>query len=162
MNDKPKTYCLWKNGPQHVRNNLINVINDLDLNIDWEVKISKLQKDKTRKQLGALFGLWIKEEADRMGESEDCIHHKWKNMFLARIYTIEPMSPEQEMWVDLLAYFSDLGEYSKLQTHATRISLSWAKLPQVKEYMKAIEQHFMAEGRPLTVPDPYYKAMGRS
>ena len=67
-----------------------------------EVVIKPVEKDKTLKQLGALFGLWVNEEAERMGESVDAVHVKWKNMFLARIYGIEQKTVEQEMWVDQL------------------------------------------------------------
>lgn len=151
---KRKTFHLIS---ERVRNNCVAYLLEAPVGEDYEVIIRKAVKDKTMKQLGALFGLWIKEESDRMGESEDYIHRKWKAWFLARIYSIDPQTPEQESWVELLAHYQQIGDHEKLERHAKRISLSWATLPQMRDFMNAIEAHYQAEGRPLSVPDPEYK-----
>lgn len=137
--------------------NCLEVLLRVKVGEGWSVKIYEDKKDKTLKQLGALFGLWVKEEAQRLGDSEDYIHRKWKAQFLARIYCIEPMTDEQENWTELLAIYQEGDDREKFGRHAKRISLSWAKLPQMKQYMEAIEQHYQAEGRPLTVPDPHWR-----
>lgn len=127
------------------------------VNGEYEIIISKVSSDKTLKQLGALFGLWVKEESNRMGESEQYVHAKWKAWFLARIYFIEQKTTEQEMWVE---YFYELKKNNNVklfEKHARRISLSWASLSQTSNYMKAIEEHYQSEEIPLTVPDKYYK-----
>ena len=121
------------------------------------VTITELQRDKTLKQLGALFGLWVKEEAERMGESEDHVHKKWKAMFLARIYATNPIGDQQEQFVELMYENQSQGKLDKLMKHAERISLSWARANQMAEYLKSIEEHYIAEGMPLTVPDPMYR-----
>lgn len=141
------------------RRNCINALLEVPVGEGYEVTIRKVEHDKTLKQLGALFGLWVKEEAERTGESRHYIHRKWKAQFLARIYAVKPMTPEQECWVELLAVYQQGGDRAKFERHAKRISLSWAKLPQMKEYMAAIEEHYQSEGRPLSVPDPEWKAI---
>ncbi len=123
----------------------------------YEVSISKVSSEKTLKQLGALFGLWVKEEASRMGEGEQYVHSKWKAWFLARIYFIDPKSSEQEMWVEYFNVLAKSNDRGQFERHSRRISLSWAKLTQVSDYMKAIEEHYQAEGRPLSIPDRHYK-----
>jgi len=137
--------------------NCVNYLSDLPRDGKYEVIIREVSANKTLKQLGALFGLWIKEESDRMGESEVYVHAKWKAQFLARIYFIEQKTPEQEMWVEYFLMLKNLVHGTEFETHSKRISLSWATLDQTVEYMKAIEEHYQAEGSPLTVPDKHYK-----
>ena len=121
-----------------------------------EVSFHEVKKDKTMKQLGALFGLWIKYLASQ-GESEAVIHEELKNGFLARIYITDPQNEAQEQWVELLAIYQESGDQDKLEKHIKRISLGWATLPQMKEYMAVIEQHYQAIGQPLPIPDKYWK-----
>lgn len=158
MGDMDQTFIL---SSDNIKANATDFLGNLPPDGTWQARYSEVVADKTLKQLGALFGLWTKEEAERMGESVDYIHRKWKAKFLARIYAIKQMTGEQESWVELLVIYQEAGDQIKLQRHARRISLSWAKLPQMKEYMQAIEQHYIASGRPLTVPDPLYKTWRR-
>lgn len=151
---KKQRFVLWSN---EIASSAIKAIKYRDTNGDWEVTISPVEKDKTIKQLGALFGLWIKEESQRMGESEQYVHAKWKAGFLARIYFIEPKGAIQEMWVDHFVVMKEVNNTEKFEQHSRRISLSWANLEQTKQYMAAIEEHYQAEGLPLTVPDRHYK-----
>ena len=136
-------------------------LNQLPLDGSCEVVFQEVKKDKTLKQLGAVFGVWVKFLANELAESEDYIHRMLKAKFLARIYAIDPMTKDQEQWVELLAIYQEFGATEKLQRHAKRISLSWAKLKQMKDYMNAIEQHYQAEGVPLPVIDKYWKGSGR-
>ena len=141
--------------------NAARYLADLPVDGTMEVQFREVKKDKTLKQLGAVFGLWIKYLAENLGESEDSIHRMLKARFLARIYIIDPMTEAQEQWVELLAFYQDAGEAVKLKKHARRISLSWAKLKQMKAYMEAIESHYQAEGMPLPIPDKYWKHVAR-
>jgi len=153
MEKMSQTFCLWS---PEVKTHLFNFLHPIPVDGTFEVIVRNISQDKTLKQLGALFGLWVKYEAARQGESEDEIHRSWKNKFLARIYCIEPANNDQESWVELLAVYQG-GESEKFKKHAERISLSWATLDQTKEYMNQIENHYQAIGFPLPIPDKYYK-----
>ena len=148
-----KTFVLHS---QEIASNCIKAVKCCDVVGNWEVVIRKVSKDKTLKQLGALFGLWVTEEASRMGESPVYVHSKWKAWFLARIYFIEPHGDIQAMWVDHFSILKD-GDREAFERHSKRISLSWATLKQMSAYMKAIEEHYQAEGMPLMIPDRHYK-----
>ena len=137
--------------------NAVSCIQPLPADGRYEIWIMEVKKDKTLKQLGALFGLWVKFLANELAESEDYIHRMLKAKFLARIYIIEPLTSDQEQWVELLAIYQEAGETEKLLRHARRISLSWAKLSQMKYYLEAVENHYQAEGLPLPVIDKYWK-----
>ena len=141
---------------QEVADNAERYLWDLPVDGSYEVTFSEVNKDKTLKQLGALFGNWVKYLADDLGESEDYIHRMLKAKFLARIYVTEPMTPEQEAWVELLAVYQETNQQDKLKKHAKRISLGWATLPQMKEYMRVIESHYQSVGKPLPVIDKYW------
>ena len=86
-----------------------------------------------------------------------------KAKFLARIYVTEPKTLEQENWCELLAIYQETQQQDKLIKHAKRISLSWATLKQMKEYMNAIENHYQAidengnfiNGGPLPIIDHF-------
>ncbi len=149
-----KTYVIWSG---EILDNCIADLKCRGVDGQYEVKISKVSSNKTIKQLGALFGLWVKEECSRMGESEKYVHAKWKAWFLARIYFIEQKSVEQEMWVDYFIILKESNDHEQFEKHSKRISLSWATLKQMSEYMKSIEEHYMAEGMPLSIPDRHYK-----
>lgn len=123
----------------------------------WEVIFREVEHEKTLKQLGALFGLWATYIANRDGESVDYVHRMLKARFLARIYVMGPKTPEQEAWVELLAVYQEANQQDKLLKHAKRISLAWSTLPQMKEYMNSIEQHYQSIGEPLPVIDKHYK-----
>jgi len=131
-------------------------LSKLPPNGEYEVVFRKISANKTLKQLGALFGNWVKYIADNYGESQDLVHRRLKAKFMARIYITEPLTPEQESWVELLAIYQMAGDQEKLLKHARRISLKWARLPQMKEYMNAIESHYQAIGEPLPIIDKYH------
>lgn len=152
LKDK-QTYLLIN---QDVANNAETYLWSVPVDGTYEVIFRKVDKDKSLKQLGALFALWIKYIANENGESEDFIHRMLKARFLARIYIAEPITREQESWVELLAIYQEAGQQEKLKKHAKRISLSWAKLKQMKLYLNAIEQHYQAEGQPLPCIDKHW------
>ncbi len=139
-----------------IRRNAANYLSELPCNGDYEVLFRKVSVDKTLKQLGGLFANWIKFIANRDGESEDYVHRMLKASFLARIYISEPLTPEQECWVELLAHYQQINEQDKLLKHAKRISMKWARLKQMKAYMDAIEQHYQSIGEPLPLMDKYH------
>ena len=136
--------------------NCITDIRSHDLDGTYEVIVRKIVVAKTLAQLGGLFGCWIKHLADK-GESEDYIHRMLKAKFLARIYGTDQQNAEQEQWVELLAVYQMSGQQDKLLKHAKRISLSWCTLPQMKEYLNAIEAHYQSIGEPLPIFDKYRK-----
>ncbi len=144
---------------QQAQKNLITEIRNLPLGVSFDISIKETKSDKTIKQLGGLFANWIKYISEVEGESEDYKHKELKAKFLARIYIAEPMGDQQEQWVELLALYQMQGDQEKLLKHARRISLSWAKLPQMKQYMNAIEQHYqsMGIGLPPMKNDDYQK-----
>ena len=147
-------YVIWSN---EILDSIITELRCKGVDGQYEVTISPVAKDKTLKQLGALFGLWVKEESSRMGESELYVHAKWKAWFLARIYFAGQLNQVQEMWVDYFYVLAGSNDREQFEKHSKRISLSWATLTQMSDYMQAIEQHYMEQGMPLTVPDKFYK-----
>lgn len=126
-----------------------------------EVIFRNARESKTMQQLGGLFANWVRYVSEQTGEGEDTIHRMWKARFLARIYISEPLGEIQEMWVERLADIqmdissaiehgrSVTGLQKSLETHAKRISLSWATLKQTKIYMDAIENEYRDAGLPL-------------
>ena len=114
----------------------------------YEVIIRECNKGKTLKQLGGVFAGWVKYVGDQ-GYSEARVHARWKREFLENIYKLEPMTVEQEVWVELDAFLQESGDVERHTINRKRISLSWCKLPQMKSYMNAIEQHYQAIGDPL-------------
>lgn len=122
-----------------------------------EVVFRNAQEGKTLQQLGALFGLWIKEISDQMARDERWVHRMLKANYLARIYIIEPLTPEQESWVELSAIYQQTQQQEKLTKHAKRISLSWATLQQTKDYMNAVQNGMADDGILLTPPDKFHK-----
>lgn len=117
---------------------------------DVDVGISNPKEGKTQRQLGGLFANWKQHIADETGESIAAIHVTWKELFLEDIYKFEPMSDVQEMWVELTR--------QNPEKYRDKISLSWAKLPQVSQYMDNISKHYIAEGYPLPEMNVFHKA----
>ena len=154
--NQSKTFLLIN---QDIANNAETHLWSLPVDGSFEVVFREVEHDKTLKQLGALFGLWATYIANKDGESVDYIHRKLKALFLARIYITEPKTPEQESWVELLAIYQETQQQDKLIKHAKRISLSWATLKQMKEYMNAIEQHYQSIDESLPVINKFYKGV---
>lgn len=124
-----------------------------DGTIEWVKR--DVKASKTMRQLGALFGRWIKYLSEKTGKSEQALHEELKAMFLARIYITDPQNDAQEQWVELCAIYQEQGETEKLERHAKRISLSWSSVGQTMDYMSAIEHHYMDCGIPLPYLDRF-------
>ena len=154
-----KTFLLIN---QDVANNAETHLWSIPVDGTYEVIFREVEREKTLKQLGALFGLWATYIANKDGESVDYIHRMLKAKFLARIYITEPKTPEQEAWTELLAIYQGTNRNKTLLKHAKRISLSWATLKQMREYLNSIEQHYQSIGEPLPIIDRFYKGINRS
>lgn len=126
-------------------------LNDTPLGEGYECVIRKSRKSKTMQQLSAIFGVWENYISEQTGESVADIHAQLKADFLARIYITSPQGDAQEQWVDLLAAYQENGLTKKVEEHAKRISLAWATVQQTREFMNAVEHHYMAAGMPLPV-----------
>lgn len=126
-------------------------VNDYLCKHDFPIEIrASVASSKTMAQLGGTFGIWIKEISEATGESQRKIHSDLKDKFLARIYISNPIGDEQEQWVELLFQYQETGQQEKLEKHAKRISLSWAKVHQMSDYMDAIFSHYADNGIFLT------------
>lgn len=140
---------------EQVAANAVGAILDCAHDGSIEVVIRNAKESKTLQQLGALFGLWIKEISDQMGRDEDYIHRMLKARYLARIYVTEPIGEAQEQWVELLAVYQQNQQQERLERHAKRISLSWCTIDQMREYLDAIQNGMADNGILLTVPDKF-------
>lgn len=128
----------------------LNCLNGIKADGKIEVVFRNASISKTLQQLGGLFANWIKYlEKHVHNESQDHIHRMLKARFLARIYIAMPIGSEQEQWVELLYFYQQKQMQVALERHAKRISLSWATIGQMKDYMDAINNHYISEGHPL-------------
>ena len=66
-----QTFVLWS---EAVKSNAISFIFPLPVDGEFEVVIRTIKRDKTAKQLGALFGLWKTYESVRTGNHPKEIH----------------------------------------------------------------------------------------
>jgi len=137
----------------------VDFIARLEQDSSVEVIVRNAQTGKTLSQLGGIFGVWVKYIADEINQDGDTdyVERMLKAKFLARIYVEEPITPEQENWVELLAIYQMNNEQDKLIKHAKRISLSWANLAQTKTWMDTIETYYQGIGHPLPVLDKEWK-----
>jgi len=114
---------------------------------DYPVEITaNCASSKTMAQLGGLFGVWIKEIAEFEGESTKKVHEDLKLAFLPRIYITCPIGSLQNQWVELLLIYQERGDMEKFTEHTKRISLAWAKVSQMTEYMNNIRDHYATLG----------------
>lgn len=139
------------------KNNCIHFIKAIQAGDSKEVIIRDTKQSKTLEQLGVLFGLWAREISERTGYTKDKLHKEWKSSFLRGIYIAEPMGDMQEMWVENLYALQEKQEWEKLHKHARRISLSWATIKQMKEYMGDIQAYYISNGFPLPIPDKFHR-----
>jgi len=122
-----------------------------------EVNVCDAKQSKTKQQLGAIFGVWIKYLSEQTGYTVNELHRELKANFLARIYCEGPQGPMQEMWVDHLYMLQEKQDWEAVKIHADRISLSWASIKQTTEYMRRIEEYYQGIGYPLPVLDPEWR-----
>lgn len=114
---------------------------------DYPVEIvANVASSKTMAQLGGLFGVWIKEISEFEGKSTKDVTLDLKLAFLPRIYISCPIGPLQNQWVELLLIYQDRGDMEKFIEQTKRISLAWAKVSQMTEYMNDIKNHYASVG----------------
>jgi hypothetical protein len=127
----------------------------------WCVEIKKHKEAKTLQQLRGLFGTWYDYLSDTLGETKDDLHdfHKCGRFgeggWLADIYITNPQGVSQQMWVELVSEYAEFDDMSK--DHMARISLSWATIDQMREYMNRIEHYYMNAGYPLPILEKYQR-----
>lgn len=130
--------------------------NDSDL---WVCEFKKEKDSKTLQQLRALFGTWYDYLSDTLGETKDDLHkfHKFgfncEGGWLVKIYGENPQGVNQEMWAELASEYIEFDDL--FQSHLKRISLSWATVDQMREYMTRIEHYYMNAGYPLPVLEKF-------
>ncbi|MBL4759623.1 MAG: hypothetical protein JKY80_02050 [Mariprofundaceae bacterium] len=150
---KTRNFTITKDNMSDVIPRIGEHLRSLELEKPVEVIVRDSKVGKTMAQLAGLFGNWVRYIADEIHQSgdKDGVEAELKARFLARIYIEEPLTPEQEMWVDLLAVYQISNEQEKLENHAKKIRLRWATLKQTKKYMDDIEVAYIAEGNPLPI-----------
>lgn len=139
------------------KDNCIHFINAIQTSDSKEVIVRDAKQSKTLSQLGALFGLWSKYISDKTGYTKGELHEEWKSSFLRGIYISEPIGDLQEMWVENLYSLQEKQEGEKLHVHAKRISLSWATIKQMRQYMNEIQAYYIEHGYPLPIPDQFHR-----
>jgi len=137
---------------QRTIENAVAYIRGLQFNEGIEIRIGKAERGKTLQQLGALFGVWVRYIVEQTGYTENEIHRDLKRMFLARIYAEEPRGNAQKAWVKLLMHLQEIEDWEGVRLHGDTISLAWAKVEQMRQYMDAIQQYYIGNGMPLPVP----------
>jgi hypothetical protein len=93
-----------------------------------------------------------------------------KEMYLAHIYANGQEGKDsylQIMWVNELARIGDLllspdpvialKAQDDLIKHKENLSLSWASISQMREYMNKVYWHYVDVGFPPPIPDKFYK-----
>lgn len=143
------------------------------------------QVAKTLKQLGVLFGLWIKEISTQSGMDSKEIHIFLKSNFLVPIYANNPVGDQQEQWSELYWHYMELCEpqrvyrglmgdpgpaldeykvddtaVAKLSKHILRVSLSlsWGfTKEQMREYLEEVQKWGINAGFSLSVPLEFHK-----
>lgn len=110
-----------------------------------EIKANKASS-KRMAQLGGMFGVWIKEISQETGESQNDIHARLKKDFLMPVYFANPVGNDQDTWVELAAHYQTIGDQEKLVRHLKRISLVWARVTQMSDYMNAVWEECTSNG----------------
>ncbi len=113
-----------------------------------EVVFRNAHISKTMEQLGGYFGGWVTYLVEQTGYTEQEIKAILKAKCLASIYIAEPVGPLQSQWVELLFIYRE-NQDQKYHEHASRISLSWAKLTQMKQFMENVKRYCISIDFPL-------------
>lgn len=170
---KPQTVRLTGKRQVDYAHKLINEC--LDQEQLWVVDIKKDKELKTMQQLRGLFGTWYDYLCDALAEIKDDLHHEHKTGYrqdgitnaeyggwLCDIYYTEPQNPLQQMWCELMDYA--INDYKQMPSEKTRgymahvasnVSLKWATVDQMREYMTRIEHYYMNAGYPLPILEKY-------
>ena len=139
----------------------------------WCFELKKYQEAKTLQQLRALFGVWYTYLREELGYTKDELHQFHKTGkdgdggWLIEIYANDPHGDSQYMWLEIFARFHDdvakhgdeiVCNSPEFITHMKRLSLSWATIKQMREYMNRIEQYYISAEYPLPILEQYRTA----
>ena len=133
----------------------------LDGSIECVYRNAKVSK--TLAQLGVLFGLWIKELQHQQGAdgwSADRWHMWLKHRMLLPIIQERqegPNADRQAEWFELLEIHLERGNQEGIQRQVNRLSLAWASIGQMKEYLDKVWEWAIDAGFALSVPDKFHK-----
>ena len=147
-----------------------SLMEQLDTDKVYEVSIQEYKGSKTLLQLNTLFGLWFDYMHKELGISIKDLHRDMKATYLVHIYVNAQEGKQsylQIMWVNELARIGDLllspdpvialQAEADMLTHMENLSLSWASISQMRQYMEKVYWHFANEGYPPPIPDKFYK-----
>lgn len=139
-----------------------------------EFVLRNAQRARTLQQLGALFGVWIKELLEQCEGWDERQMHRWlKEQHLVNIYANEPVGDWQEQWAELYWFYmsmcdpqmtmseNDRKHYvTKLAIHIQRISIAdvtGITHQQMGEYMDKVYKWGINQGFKLSEPNKFYK-----
>lgn len=134
----------------------------------WVVDFKKNKEAKTMQQLRGLFGTWYDYLSETLGETKDELHSFHKigdgsdGGWLLDIYRENEANNAQKIFMTAVVMFErELNEswsdfvMESYVDHLKRISLSWATIDQMREYMTRIEHYYMNAGYPLPILEKY-------
>lgn len=119
---------------------------------DMTLIVVKAKGSKSLRQLRGLFGVWFDYLSEKTGYTVGEIHASMKYRFLGDIYLKDPQNNEQLNWAELMVSC----ESSKSKAVRNRISLSWATLQQMLDYMEKVAHYAINKGYPLPEMDRYH------
>jgi len=125
---------------------------------DVEIVLRDPRVGKTLRQLRGHFGVIIDQISEYTGHDTDYCHRWMKALHLSKIYAGDPETSDQEQWVELLIVYQQSGERAKLERHAKRISLSWASIGQMREFIEKVLAYCWSNDIPVDEPDPRKRA----
>jgi hypothetical protein len=139
----------------------IDAILNTDLTSGKQVAITEVQRKKTREQLGALFGVWVKYIEEQTGYTKDEIHKHLKNLFLRRVYADDYESysatDPRKLWLDTIVYLAEKQDWAGVAKVSSMGELKHATCAQVRRYMDEIQNYYISHDMPLPVPDSFRK-----
>jgi len=126
---------------EELRNRAIAVIYSLPLDKVHEVIIKPHKKDRSLDQ-NALYWKWLTVIAADLGETKEDVHERYKGKYLVNIY--ERDNPEYAEMVQSIRTIWRQGmkkEATALRNSIVSLtSTATATVPQMSEYMNAVEQ----------------------
>lgn len=126
---------------EELRNRAVAVIASLPLDKVHEVIIKPHKKDRSLDQ-NALYWKWLTVIAADLGETKEDVHERYKGKYLVNIY--ERDNPEYAEMVQSIRNIWRQGmkkEATALRNSIVSLtSTTAATVPQMSEYMNAVEQ----------------------
>lgn len=181
---KQREFPLFSKNPEQWRRTfklLEGFINNLDRSGNYEIVVRPKLKNKTMKQLGAIFALWYPYILDKLpedqvkryvqddpkGMAKNGLHRELKNQFLTPVIIMSASSKNQWRWVDQLA---DIGEMlrsdndntvemaKRMQArHMEELSVADLNIEQMTQYMRNVEEGMWIQGINVPIPDKFWK-----